>query len=234
MRAQNRRRGSVLAIAVAIAAIPAVAVAAHFTDVDPGDVHAPGIGYLEATGITAGCTATTFCPSDGLTRAQMGTFLHRASGNAPGTDPSVNAAALDGEGPSAYTTSVHVATLAGGSLAGADSSANAVVTGTIANLPAGEYVVTGQIHAQNGPSARLICRTVVGGSEVARAIGRVGSDPGQSQQLALPVTAHAVVAAGTADLELRCHAENLGGAAPSISVNNGLSQLLAMRVGDAP
>lgn len=98
MRTNTRRRGLVVVAAVAVMAIPTVALANHFTDVDPGSVHAPGIDYLEDTGITAGCTPTTFCPTDDLTRAQMGTFLHRASGNAPGIDPSVNAAEVGGAG----------------------------------------------------------------------------------------------------------------------------------------
>lgn len=109
MRSITRRRGIVITAAVAVMAIPAVAFANHFTDVDPGDVHAPGIDYLEATGITTGCTATRFCPTDDLTRAQMGTFLHRSSGNAPGIAPSVNAAQLEGVGIGELVTgAVHV------------------------------------------------------------------------------------------------------------------------------
>jgi hypothetical protein len=232
VRSPITRRGTIIAAVVAIMAVPAVAVANHFTDVDPADVHAPGINYMEETGITAGCTATRYCPGDNLTRAQMGTFMHRASGHAPGIDPSVNAAELDGEGPSAYTTTLHVADTAGGTLAGATDTATAQVVASVDGVPAGTYVITGQVHAQGGTSARLVCQSVVDGTQVQRAIGRVGSGAGQSSQLALPVTASAVVPTGPADVDVRCHAEDLGGAAPSISAAR--TSVLVMRVGDAP
>lgn len=92
------RRTLLLAVAVAvIVSIPAAAVANHvFSDVADGDVHAPGIEYVADTGVTAGCTPTTYCPTDRVTRAQMATFLHRSSGNAAGIAPNVTAAALAG------------------------------------------------------------------------------------------------------------------------------------------
>lgn len=47
-----------------------------------GDVadstHAGAIGALQRAGITQGCTATRYCPTDGVTRAQMATFLQRS------------------------------------------------------------------------------------------------------------------------------------------------------------
>jgi hypothetical protein len=228
------RRGRVIAVAVvAFLAVPAIAIANHFTDVPAGFVHKPGIDYLESTGITAGCTPTTFCPNDGLTRGQMGSFIFRSSGNAPGIDPSVNAAQLDGEGPEAYTTSVYLATLSGGSLAANTSSGTAAQTGLITGLPAGEYVISGQVYASGGTSSRLVCRTLVDGTQVARSIGRVGSDAGQASQLTMPVTAHAVVPGGSANLELRCHAENVAAGAPSIS-DSDLTRVMATRIGNAP
>lgn len=232
MRSFTARRGIIAAATVALLAIPAVAVANHFTDVDPGDVHAPGINYLEGTGITAGCTATQYCPGDGLTRAQMGTFLHRASGNAPGIDPSVNAAELDGAGPSAYATTVYDAATSGGPLTAATDPASAEVVASVTGVPAGTYVITGQVHAQGGTAARLVCQSVVDGTQVQRAIGRVGTDAGHASQLALPVTATAVVPAGPVNVDVRCHAENVAGSAPSISAAR--TSVLVMRVGDAP
>ncbi len=38
------------------------------------------IEWLSATGVTAGCGPTTFCPTNPVTRAQMAAFLHRALG----------------------------------------------------------------------------------------------------------------------------------------------------------
>lgn len=57
----------------------------RFTDVT--GTHAADIEALAAAGITAGCTATTFCPALQLNRAQMATFLARALELAPVPSP---------------------------------------------------------------------------------------------------------------------------------------------------
>ena len=57
-------------------ALPATATD-FFTD-DAGSIHEVNINRLAASGITTGCTATTYCPSDEVTRGQMAAFLHRA------------------------------------------------------------------------------------------------------------------------------------------------------------
>ena len=48
-----------------------------FTD-DGGSVHEENINRIAEAGITVGCSATRFCPSGIVTRAQMATFLSRA------------------------------------------------------------------------------------------------------------------------------------------------------------
>ena len=48
-----------------------------FTD-DTGNIHEININRLAASGITTGCSATTFCPSSQVSRGQMAAFLHRA------------------------------------------------------------------------------------------------------------------------------------------------------------
>jgi hypothetical protein len=94
----HRSRRSLLIIAVvALLAIPTTAIADHlFDDVSHGSTHEAGIAYVKDTGITQGCTVDLFCPTDNLTRQQMATFIHRQSGHAPGTPPSVNAASIAG------------------------------------------------------------------------------------------------------------------------------------------
>jgi hypothetical protein len=84
----------ILAGVVALLAAGAVgAIAANgFSDVSDDSVHASGIGWMVDAGVTAGCGGDRFCPADGVTRAQMGTFMYRLSGNAPGITPSVTAA----------------------------------------------------------------------------------------------------------------------------------------------
>jgi hypothetical protein len=55
-----------------------------FTDVTASGVGSAFCGFIErlaADGITAGCTATTFCPNDPVTRAQMAVFIEAALGN---------------------------------------------------------------------------------------------------------------------------------------------------------
>jgi hypothetical protein len=90
-----RHRAILLLLTVALLNLPAIAVALHlFRDVPHGSTHAAGIHYLAEAGIASGCTPTTYCPNDDLTRAQMGSFLYRASGNAPGITPNTNAATL--------------------------------------------------------------------------------------------------------------------------------------------
>lgn len=49
----------------------------HFTD-DETSIHEGPINALAASGITSGCTATTYCPKSNVTREQMAAFLHRA------------------------------------------------------------------------------------------------------------------------------------------------------------
>lgn len=47
------------------------------------NIHAGNINALAAAGITSGCTATAFCPTDLVSREQMATFLARALELAP-------------------------------------------------------------------------------------------------------------------------------------------------------
>ena len=54
-------------------------VAPHFTDI-AGSIFYFDILWAHATGVTLGCTATTFCPNNAVTREQMASFLVRALG----------------------------------------------------------------------------------------------------------------------------------------------------------
>jgi hypothetical protein len=83
-------------VAVLAGAVGAIA-ADRFGDVVSGHPHADGIGWVADAGVTAGCgDGSNFCPNDGVTRAQMATFMHRLSGNAPGIAPSIDAATVEG------------------------------------------------------------------------------------------------------------------------------------------
>ncbi len=56
-----------------------VTATGYFTD-DAGTTFEGNINRLAASGITKGCSPTTFCPGAGaeVTRGQMAAFLHRA------------------------------------------------------------------------------------------------------------------------------------------------------------
>lgn len=63
--------------------IPAAPASASFTDVPTGHPFFQVIEALAASGVTAGCTATQFCPDSAVTRSQMAAFLARALGLQP-------------------------------------------------------------------------------------------------------------------------------------------------------
>lgn len=51
----------------------------YFTD-DDGTIHEAAIDRVRHAGVTAGCSATTYCPAAAVTRGQMAAFLHRGFG----------------------------------------------------------------------------------------------------------------------------------------------------------
>ena len=82
MRRLIRQFGVVCGAALVLAGLtlPALgAFAGTFSD-DDGSVHQPNIEAIAAAGITQGCdtSGVRFCPTDGVTRAQMASFLARA------------------------------------------------------------------------------------------------------------------------------------------------------------
>jgi Collagen triple helix repeat (20 copies)/S-layer homology domain len=91
LRKQNRSTIKLAsAIALVLVSVPLVGQAAsRFIDVPSDNPLAADIEWLEAWGITKGCTATEFCPNDPVTREQMAAFLHRfaLSGAAGGSGP---------------------------------------------------------------------------------------------------------------------------------------------------
>jgi hypothetical protein len=92
------KRAAVFIVLALILVIPGIAGATHvFLDVGDGSTHAEGIEWVADAGVSVGCgNGTNYCPDDSVSRAQMGTFMYRLSGNDPATDPSVNADAVDG------------------------------------------------------------------------------------------------------------------------------------------
>jgi hypothetical protein len=231
-----RRRLLVILAILAGLVIPSAALASHFVDVGANDVHAPGIEYLADTGITLGCATNPdrFCPNDELTRAQMGSFLFRASGHDPSTPPSVNAAELDGRGPSAYTTDVSSAQRTSST----DPLGGVIVTVlTIEDLPAGQYVISGNVLAtgQAGTTESMVmCSVHVGTAMAGRSLAMIGTDPGHVLEATLPLAGRATITTPTADLEVRCNAPSVAGDGTLIAGGElPVTQVIATRVGDA-
>jgi hypothetical protein len=106
-RDPSRRRArpvglvTVTAVAGLVTVLSGVtALAVTFGDVPPGHPHEAGIEFMQESGVTIGCgDGSNYCPSDAVNRGQMATFMHRLSGNAEGTPPSVDAATVMGLGP---------------------------------------------------------------------------------------------------------------------------------------
>jgi hypothetical protein len=69
-------RSLLAATFIAAATIPAASAATPYTDIADSQFKAD-IEWLHAAGITAGCTATTFCPTRKVTRSEMASFLVR-------------------------------------------------------------------------------------------------------------------------------------------------------------
>lgn len=238
-----------VALTVALVTVPATAVATHvFSDVADDATHAEGIEYVADAGITAGCETDEYCPSDEVTRAQMGTFLYRASGHDPDTPASVNAAELGGQQPSAYTTDVFKETLGTEvDLDGHDDAASAVTVLEASDLPAGEYAVEAQLLASafgqiatdpETDASRVVCQAELDGALVSESLTRIGNDAGHMAQHSLQVTGTGAVGSGGGDLTLQCYANDVSGDAPVIFQNaivgdSATNQLIARRIGDA-
>ncbi len=66
-------------------ALPVMVSASHqFTDVPTSHTFHAAIAKLYGARLTAGCTATKFCPNANVTRGQMAAFLNRGLGRAAG------------------------------------------------------------------------------------------------------------------------------------------------------
>lgn len=80
LRNRTRRKVAVLGLAAALL-IPGLALASHqFTDVPDSNTFHGNISKVYGARITAGCTATTYCPTTAVTREQMAAFLARSAG----------------------------------------------------------------------------------------------------------------------------------------------------------
>jgi hypothetical protein len=77
------RTAVIAAVMAALVAFPIGVFASHqFTDVPNSNTFHGDIDHVYDARITNGCTPTTYCPDDNVSRGQMAAFLERAGGRA--------------------------------------------------------------------------------------------------------------------------------------------------------
>lgn len=80
-RRPPRRTAVLAAVAALILSVPTGVFASHlFTDVPTSNTFHANIANVATAGLTTGCSATTYCPTDAVTRGQMAAFLNRGLG----------------------------------------------------------------------------------------------------------------------------------------------------------
>ncbi len=80
-RVVRRLNTVIVFLVLLVVSIPGGVWASHqFSDVPDGHTHHATISAIKNAGITGGCTASTYCPSEPVTRAQMATFFQRGAG----------------------------------------------------------------------------------------------------------------------------------------------------------
>ena len=93
-----RRRLLLVGAALALALPTGVVLASHrFADVSDSNPFHADISRITDAGITNGCTPSTYCPNDEVTRGQMAAFLSRGLGQAVSASDAITfAEMLDG------------------------------------------------------------------------------------------------------------------------------------------
>lgn len=77
MRSLKRYAAAAVLLFPLVAAADMCAGPSPFTDVAPTDGFCTNTEWIKNRGVTTGCTATTYCPGDPVTRAQMALFMNR-------------------------------------------------------------------------------------------------------------------------------------------------------------
>jgi len=111
-----------------------------FTDVSPSVSYCRHIHYVYAHGVTQGCTGTTYCPVNPVSRAQMSMFVARAMAGGDASVPTSGTVAATGRSwdCNVATPNLHFTDVAAASQYCRHAHyiwANAVVDGCIASPP---------------------------------------------------------------------------------------------------
>ncbi len=130
-----------------------------FADVDSNSTFCSAVRYIKDKGITLGCTGSTYCPNDFVTRLQMAAFLQRAGKG--GTHNTLGDYTTSVGGGDYNTVTAQYGTIAGGYLNTTTAEADyAVVSGGTSNVANDVYASVG---GGTGNQALAQYSTVAGG-----------------------------------------------------------------------
>ncbi len=153
---------------------------AGFTDVATSNQFCAAVTYIKDHGITLGCTGTTFCPDDYVTRLQMAAFLQRAGQADPSNVLGDHTTAIGGGTGNTSNATPGYSTVGGG-LNNAASGYASTISGGYQNSTVGVYaaVAGGSNNLADGVGA------FVGGGDSNTASGVDSTVPGGSGNQAL-------------------------------------------------
>lgn len=152
-------RVAVLVLAVTLAIPTGIVLAGvdqRFTDVPPSNPFFNDIEALAASGVTSGCTSTTYCPKSNVTREQMAAFLNRLGALGPGIQPKVNADRVDGRHANELT---RVVSMSSGTQVNIVNNVDTYVFGPdlVINAPAAGFVTVNVGITFRTPDCTSIC-----------------------------------------------------------------------------
>ena len=166
LRRSRRRAGLLLGLVLALVAAPAIVLASHqFTDVPNSNPFHAQVDALVNAGITAGCTATTYCPNNPVTRGQMAAFLNRGL---PYTTSNFGFGTISEIGEDFITTVTVPPRAQAGGVAYVEVNASVNVFDGSGSCPCGMIVFVGDLDSKSGaPTATaLVPAPVEGGTAV--------------------------------------------------------------------
>lgn len=214
VRSSARKRRLLLAAASALFALgvngeAGAAPCAGFTDVEDTSPFCVNVEWLRNRGVTLGCSATTYCPGDPVTRLQMAVFMNRlanslfpltcAAGQVMKWDGAAWTCSNDltgGSGGGGTVTSV----LAGTGLQGTPNPITGAGSLNVApayQLPQG--CANGQVPKSNGGGGWTCAADATGGSGTVTSLGQ-GTGITLSSN---PITTTGSVAVNTAVIQAR-------------------------------
>ncbi len=132
-----------------------------FTDVDSANAtYCPAVAYLKDRGVTLGCTGTTYCPNDFVTRLQMALFLQRMGRADPSNTLGDHTTAIGGGTLNTASATFGWATVGGGLHNQATGDSSTIAGGIDNTASASDAVVSGG----SSNTASGLASTIPGGS----------------------------------------------------------------------